>query len=137
MSTSVFKNALFMVNGTDMSQHVGSVSLSRSAESLDETAMGDNTRIHKGGLLDWSIEVTPHQDFAAGQWDATFFSLVGTTACYEIRPFNTCTTAINPSYQGIGIVTSYQPAGGDVGSLLDAPVSIVSANDLVRSTTAT
>ena len=108
-----------------------------SSEMLDETAMGDSTRIRKGGLKGWSMDVTPHQDFAASEWDATFFSLVGTTACYEVRPQNICSTAINPIFSGIGVLESYQPLGGDVGSLLDAPISIQSAGDLSRNTSAT
>ena len=108
-----------------------------SSEMLDETAMGDSTRINKGGLYVWSIEVTPHQDYAASEWDAIIWPLVGTTACYEIRPQNICSTASNPRWDGIGIIESYQPVGGDVGTLLDAPITIQCAGTLGRSTAAT
>lgn len=137
MATLHFRNAFFEVNGVDLSDHVASITLNYASEMLDETAMGDTTRIRKGGLYDWSISVTPHQDFASGEWDARFFSLVGTTACYEIRPQNICSTVSNPRFDGIGVVESYQPVGGDVGTLLDAPVSIQSAGTLTRTTAAT
>jgi len=103
----------------------------------DETAMGDSTRVRKGGLKDWSVDVTWHQDFAAGAVDATLFSLVGTTVCMEMRPQNICSTAINPIYSGIGVIESYNPMGGSVGALLDAPTTIQSAGDLSRATAAT
>ena len=137
MATLHFRNCKFEANGTDLSDHVASITLNYSSEVLDETAMGDTTRIHKGGLLDWSIDITPHQDYAASEWDATFFTLLGTTACYEIRPQNICSTVVNPRYDGIGIVTTYTPVGGDVGTLLDAPLTIVSAGTLSRTTAAT
>ena len=137
MATVHYRNAMFWLNGVDLSDHVESVTLNRGSEMLDETAMGDSTRIHKGGLKDWSFDVTPHQDYVAGEWDATFWPLVGTTACYEIRPQNICSTAINPRWSGIGIVASYQPVGGDVGTLLDAPITVQSASDLARDTAAT
>lgn len=136
MSTLHFRNAKVEINGTDLSSHVASVAINYSSEMLDETAMGDSTRIRKGGLLDWSVEITPHQDFASGAWDATLFSLIGTTVCLEVRPQNVCSTTINPRYSGIGIVSVYNPVGGAVGTLLDAPTTIMSAGDLARNTSA-
>ena len=136
MATVHFRNAYTWVNGVDLSDDVESVSLSFGAETLDETAMGDTTRVNKGGLLTWSIDLNFHQDYAASQVEATLFSLVGTTTCFELRPLNSCTTTINPSYSGIGILESYQPMGGSVGSLLDAPATIVSAGSLTRSVAA-
>ena len=137
MATLHFRNARFELNGTDLSDDSASVVLNYASEMLDETAMGDSTRIRKGGLLDWSVNVTFHQDYAASQVDATLFSLVGTTVCIEIRPQNICSTVINPRYDGIGIIESYQPVGGDVGTLLDAPLTIQSAGTLSRTTAAT
>lgn len=120
----------------DLSDDTESVTLNYSAEMLDETAMGDTTRIRKGGLLDWSLDVNFHQDFAASQVDATLFSLVGTTTCVELRPLNSCSTTINPSYTGICVLETYNPVGGSVGSLLDAPATFQSAGTLARSAAA-
>ena len=137
MATLHFRNPKVEVNGTDLSDNFASATLDFKAEMLDETAFGDSTRIRKGGLKDWSISLKAHQDFGAGEVDATFFSLVGTTACFEVRPQNICSTAINPIFSGIGVVESYTPVGGDVGTLLDAPITVQSAGDLARNTTAT
>lgn len=137
MSTLNFKNAFVEVNGTNLSSHVESVTLNYGSEILDETAMGDSTRIHKGGLLDWSIDLNFHQDFASGGPDGLLFALVGTTACIEVRPQNICSTTINPRFSGIGILESYNPMGGSVGSLLDTPTTFQSAETLTRATAAT
>lgn len=138
MSTLHFRNAMLEINGsTALSDDVASITINYASEMLDETAMGDSTRIRKGGLKDWSIDITFHQDFAASQVDATLFALVGTTACFEVRPQNICSTVVNPRYSGIGIIEKYNPVGGSVGTLLDAPVTVQSAGDLSRDTAAT
>ena len=137
MATGHYRNAMFWLNGVDLSDHVESVTLNRGSEMLDETAMGDDTRINKGGLFTWSLDVNFHQDFVTADVDATVSPLLGTTTCFELRPLNSCSTTINPRYTGIGVVDSYNPLGGSVGSLLDAPMTIQSAGTLARSTTAT
>ena len=133
MATLVYTNAKLEINGVDLSSHTSEVSLNYGSEMQDETAMGDGSRINKGGLKTWSIDATFHQDFAAAAVDATLFSLVGTTVCVEIRPQNICSTVINPTYSAIGVIESYNPVGGSVGALLDAPVTISSAGTLNRA----
>lgn len=137
MATQVYKNALFELDGTDLSSHVTELTVNFSSEMLDETAMGDNTRIRKGGLQDWSFDVTFNQDFAAGAVDVNLFSLIGTTSCIEIRPQNICSTAINPRFTGIAVLENYPPLGGAVGSLLQVRGTWQSAGDLARATAAT
>jgi len=133
MATLVYTNAKIEINGVDLSAHASEVGLNYASEMQDETAMGDSTRVRKGGLKDWSVDVTWHQDFAAGAVDATLFSLVGTTVCVELRPQNICSTSINPTYSGIGVIESYNPVGGAVGALLDAPTTVQSAGSLSRA----
>jgi hypothetical protein len=137
MATLVYTNAKIEVNGVDLSDHASEVALNYASEMQDETAMGDSTRVRKGGLKDWSVDATFHQDFAAAKVDATLFSVVGTTVCVELRPQNICSTAINPIFSGIGVIETYNPLGGAVGSMLDAPVTIQSAGALSRATAAT
>ena len=137
MATLVYTNAFIQINAVDLSSHASEITLNYASEMQDETAMGDGTRVRKGGLKDWSVDVTWHQDFAAGKVDATLFALVGTTVCVEMRPQNICSTAQNPIYSGIGVIESYNPMGGSVGALLDAPTTIQSAGALARATAAT
>ena len=136
MATVVWRDAMLWVNGVDLSNDVRELNLNFASESLDDTAMGDDTRSHKGGLFDWSIGLTFHQDFLAAQVDATLWPLVGTTTCVEIRPRNSCTTVNNPSFYGIGTLMNYTPMTGAVGSLLDVPATIQSAGSLTRSVAA-
>lgn len=133
MATVHWRNAYLEIQGSDMSAHAAEVSLNYGSETLDETAMGDTTRINKGGLLTWSLSVKFHQDFAASAVDATLFSLVGTTSCVAVRPNNSCSTAVNPTYSGIGILNSYPPMSGAVGTLLDVQAEWASASTLSRA----
>lgn len=137
MATLHFRDAYFWVNGVDLSAHFAELTLNYSAEMLDETAFGDSTRINKGGLFNWSLSGRAHQDFASGAVDATLWPLIGTTTCFELRPRNSCSTAINPRYSGIGILQTFSPVGGAVGTLLDAPFEMASASDISRLTNAT
>lgn len=130
----VFKNAFLELNSVNLSVNVGSLALAYSAESLDETTMGDDSRNRKGGLKDWSVDVTFKHNFSCV--DATLFGIVGCQACMEIRPQNICSTAVNPRYQGTVHIQSYPPMGGAVGSLLEATVRLESASDLSRNTAA-
>lgn len=133
MATLVYRNAYFWLNGVDYSSDVSDLSLTYAAEMLDETAMGDDTRIRKGGLKTWQIDATAHQDFTAGHVGSALFALVGSTTCVEIRPQNVCTTAINPSFSGIAILQNFPSQAGAVGTLLDSKFTLMSAGTLNRA----
>lgn len=138
MATLNFRNAYVWIAGVDLSADTESVTINYGSEMLDETAMGDDSRINKGGLKTWSIDLNFHQDYASTtDPDAVLWPLVGTTTCFDIRPLNSCSTVSNPSFVGIGVIDSYTPMGGAVGSLLDAPCTIQSAGTLSRYTSAT
>lgn len=133
MSTIVYRNAYFWVNGVDYSADTAELTLNYKAEMLDETAMGDDTRVKKGGLKVWDLQAKFHQDFSSAHVGANFFALVGTTTCVEVRPLNSCSTSINPSFTGIAILESFPPMAGGVGSLLDISASFQSAGTLSRA----
>ena len=133
MATLVWTNASFWLNGVDLSGYTESLTLNYSTEVLDKTAMGATARAKHAGFKNWSVDAVFHQDFAAGAVDATLFSLVGTTACFAIRPVNACSTATNPEYWGIGMVSNYTPMSGAIGTLLNTPFKLESAGSLNRA----
>jgi len=133
VATVIYRNAFFWLNGVDYSADIADLALNYSSEMVDETAMGDDTRIRKGALKTWNLVAKAHQDFTATHVGANLFSLVGSTTCFELRPLNSCTTAINPSFSGIGILENAPPVAGGVGSLLDMSFTIVSAGTLTRA----
>lgn len=133
MAPIAFVNAFVWVGSTDLSNFVRAVTVNYGSEALDDTNMGDTTKQNMGGLKTWSLDITFTQDFVAGGPDATLWPLVGTTSCWEVRPVNACSTAINRSYSGIGIISKYPPMGGAVGSHLEAQITVDSASALSRA----
>jgi hypothetical protein len=133
MGTVVYRDAYVWINGKDYSGDVKSATLNYSSEMLDATAMGADTRKKKGGLKNWSVDLEFHQDFTANHVGADMFALVGTTTCFELRPLNSCTTAINPSFSAVGVIDAAPPVGGGVGTLLETKTSIQSFSSLSRA----
>ena len=128
MATQTFKNAMFVVNGVNLSANVAELALSYEAESLDETAMGANSRKMKGGLKNHGIDVSFFQNFACV--DATLFSLLGCQTSIEMRACNACSSEGNPVYEATYLLQSYPPFGGAVGDILKSGVRFEPAGDL-------
>jgi hypothetical protein len=135
MASLVLTDAFVSLGGTDISTYVRSVSLPYSAELVDDTTMGDTTRINKGGLKNWSIEIELQQDFTDNLIDEIIFALVGTTFTVIVRPVGSSVVGTsNPNYTGTGILESYQPFGQAVGELATSTITIQSAGTLSRAT---
>ena len=134
MATLNFNDAVITINSVVLSDAGNSVAINYEAEVLDETAFGDTTRINKGGLKNWTMELGFHQDYAASEVDITMFAIVGTVVAVSVVVASGGASATNPDYNGNGLITSYTPISGSVGELLPATVSIVSAGNLDRGT---
>lgn len=134
MASFVFDDAFVSLGGTDLSDHVRSVTLDTSADLVESQAMGDSWKERLGGLKDWSLSVEFLQDFAAAEVDATLWPLLGTVFTVAIRPTNAAASPTNPEYTGSGALESYTPLGGSVGELAMAPVTVQGAGELTRAT---
>ncbi len=122
-----FKNAGLVVNGVDLSDHVKSLTVQEGADMLDESAMGDNTKVNRSGIKTWSIQVQFFQDFIAGSVNATMQPLVGAASVTIVaRPTN----GSAPYWSGPGVLQDYRPIGGNHGEELMAPTTFQSAGDL-------
>lgn len=134
MAEVVLTDASLTVGGTDLSDHVRSITLNYTSEPQDKTAMGDTTRERLGGLLDWSVSVEFNQDYAAGEVDATLHPLVGTVVSLVLKPTSAGVSATNPSYTGSALLTSYPPLGGTVGDIHTTTAEFEAAGALTRAT---
>ena len=136
MSEIVLKDASVIINSVDLSDHVTSVTINYSAEILDKTAMGANSRARVAGLKDFSVDVEFNQDYAASNVDATMFPLIGAAAFpIIIKPTSGAVSATNPSYTGNALLESYGPVAGAVGELGKVSVSMPGDGDLTRNVT--
>lgn len=101
MAIVVAYNAQIMVNGVDLSNHCKSVVIDDGQETKEATAMGNTIRVFRAGLGVPSITAEFHNDRASGSVEATLRGVVSITSTgftVFVRPLNSATTAVNPSY---------------------------------------
>jgi len=139
MAKIILDDASVVVNSVDLSASVQSVTINYEAEQQDCTTMGQDTRANKGGLKNWSIDVTFVQDWDAASVDATIFPIVGGEFPIVVKPTSAAVSATNPSYSSTATIASYSPIGNSVGDLAVAPVSFMPSGtgsnpNLVRAT---
>lgn len=134
MATFHFNDASVVINSVDLSDHVRQVSLTVSADDLDDTAMGDDFMSRIGGMKDWSISLEFNQDFAASEVDATVWPLLGTTTTVTVKPTSAAVSSTNPSYSGDVLVTDYSPLDNSVGDLATVSVTWPGSGALTRAT---
>jgi len=134
VATFVSTNAFASLGGVDLSDHCIRAEVTYEGEAQDDTAHGDDTRSNAGGLLVWSMEFEFLQDYATGSVDRTMFAIVNTTTTCAVRPSATAVGANNPSFEGLGLISNYNPMAGTVGEMAKASVSVMAAGDLSRAT---
>ena len=123
MSTFMLSNASVTINSVDLSSYVTSITLSQSADSLEDTAMGDTSRSYIGGLKSGSVDIEFNADFAASKTEATIFPLVGTSTAVVVKPVDASVSATNPSYTFNAICTEWDTLNGSVGEIATHSVS--------------
>lgn len=135
MPVIVLKDAYVKINNIDLSERVTQVTIKYSAEVIETTAMGSNSRTRTTGLKDWSADIEFNQDFAATSVDATLWPLVGADSfAVEIRPTSASASPTNPKYTGNAVLPEYTPIDGQVGGLLKTKVTLQGDGDLTRGT---
>ena len=135
MAVLVLKDAYFAIGSVELSDHVKTVTLSYSAESLDKTAMTNETRAFTGGLFNWSVDLELYQDHASASVSDTLYPLVGSsTFTVTIRPTTAAAGSSNPGFSGTGYLESFLPIAGTVGEMAMTPVRILAAGNLTRTT---
>lgn len=133
MAKYVHRNAYIAINGTALSDHANTLSISDEAEKVDFTSFSANGYREFGqGLRDASIEVTFFQDFAANSVHAILQPLYssGTTFALEVRPVNAAASATNPSGTMLARLNSYAGFGGKVGDASEVECKFDNAGTL-------
>ena len=120
MAIFLSNNVGVKVNSIDLSDHVTSVTLNRSFDELEVTAMGDSGHKYVKGLEASSVTIDFLNDTAASNVLATLQAAWGTTV--EVKLLQTKGTAVsatNPLYTFNVLVnntTDINGAVGDVGT---------------------
>jgi hypothetical protein len=128
MARIVLTNVEVLVGAVDLSDHVSSVSISSTYDAVETTAFGGGNvpaaaRTRQAGLVDNSVTLDFHQDFAAGEVEATIYPLLGTVAAIKIKPTPAANAADNPLYEFNALISEWTPLNGAVGELATASVT--------------
>jgi len=125
MARIVLTDVGVVLGGVDLSDHIASVEITQNFDEVETTAFGNAGRTRVAGLEDSSLSLSFHQDFAAGEVDATIAPLVGGTASFLIAPFGTAVaiSGTAPRYSGTVLVTEWTAVNGAVGELSTADVT--------------
>jgi hypothetical protein len=140
MARLVLTNVEVTIGGVSLSNHIASVTLGSTYDVLDTTAFaGGNVpqaaRERTAGLVDNSLTLEFHQDFAAGEVEATIYPLLGTVVAVKVQPVNGAISAQNPEYQFNALVSDWTPLNGAVGELATASVTWPITGPIVKDVT--
>jgi hypothetical protein len=117
MAKHVLKTARIEVNGTNLSDHVRSVTIGTERDEIDVTAMGAANKEFIPGLGDVTIEVEFYNDYAASSVDPVLWPLStsDTPFVVKVRPTSAAISATNPEYSLTALLYNYSPIAGTVG----------------------
>lgn len=125
MAKIVLINPFIEVNGTNLSDHVESVTVSLVKDEIETTNFGGSGRERIAGLKDDSFEMTFQADYAAASVDSVLYPLWDneTEFTVKVRPTSAAVSTTNPEYSGTCILLEYEPITGDVGELSTTEVT--------------
>jgi hypothetical protein len=126
------KSAVFKINDgstlRDISNVVNSSSLSRSAETAEVTALGNNSKAYIPGLKDATISIEGMADVTvSGYLDG----ILGTSTTWEFYPAGTAAGQVK--YSGSGILTSLETSA-EVGGAVSVSGEVQVTGDVTRAT---
>ena len=116
---AVFLNngVVVTVNAVDLSNHVTSVTLNRTFDELEVTAMGDNGHKFVKGLEASSVTIDFLNDTASSNVLATLQAAWGTSVTVTLKQTSAIVSATNPLYTMTCLVNSTTDINGAVADL--------------------
>ena len=105
------------VNSVDLSDHVTAVTINRTFDELEVTAMGDSGHKFVKGLEASSITIDFLNDTATGEVLQTLQAAWGTSVPVIIKQTSAAVSATNPSYTMTCLVNNTTDINGSVADL--------------------
>lgn len=134
MGRIVLTDVKCTINGVNLSDHIASVSLSRSDDVVETSAFSSTAaKTRVAGLQDNSVTIEFHQDYAASNVEATIYPLLGSTTTILVSPTSTV-SATSPSYSFTALVSEWTPLNGGVGELATASVTWPVSGAITKAT---
>ena len=126
------------VNSVDLSDHVTAVTLNRSFDELEVTAMGDTGHKFVKGLEASSVTISFLNDTASANVLATLQAAWGTSVtCVLLQDKATAVGATNPLYTFTALVNNTTDINGAVGDLGTQDVTWTINGSVAVATTGT
>jgi len=123
------------INGsTALASYLTQVELKTSANDITTTAFGSTWVSRVAGLKEGSLTLQFNQDYATTTVDATLWPLLGSNATVVIKPTSTATSANNPAYTAVCLVTDLTPVSGNIGDLATFSVTWPTSGTVSRAT---
>ena len=117
MAVYLSNGVVLTVNAVDLSALVSSVTINRSFDELEVTAMGDSGHKFVKGLEASSITIDFFNDEATSKTLQTLNSRWGQSTTVTVKQTSAATSATNPLYTMSCLVNNITPSNGAVGDL--------------------
>ena len=117
MAVYLSNGVVLTVNAVDLSTLVSSVTINRSFDELEVTAMGDSGHKFVKGLEASSITIDFFNDEATSKTLQTLQAVWGTSTTVTVKQTSAATSATNPLYTMSCLVNNTTPINGAVGDL--------------------
>ena len=138
MAVFLSNNVGVKVNSVDLSDHVTSVTLNRSFDELEVTAMGDSGHKYVKGLEASSVTIDFLNDTASANVLATLQAAWGTNVTVVLlQSKGTAVSATNPLYTMTCLVNNTTDINGATGDLSTQSVTWNVSGTVAVATTGT
>lgn len=117
MAVYLANTGVLTVNAVDLSTLVSSVTINRSFDELEVTALGDSGHRMVKGLEASSITIDFFNDEATNKTLQTLNSTWGTNTTVTYKQFSGVASPTNPLYTMTCLVNNTTPVNGAVGDL--------------------
>jgi hypothetical protein len=117
MAVYLSNGVVLTVNAVDLSTLVSSVTINRSFDELEVTAMGDSGHKFVKGLEASSITIDFFNDEATSKTLQTLNSVWGTSTTVTVKQTSAVVSATNPLYTMSCLVNNITPVNGAVGDI--------------------
>ena len=126
------------INTVDLSDHVTAVTINRSFDELEVTAMGDNSHKFVKGLEASTVTIDFLNDTATSNVLATLQAAWGTTVtCVFLQTKGTIVSATNPLYTVSLLVNNTTDINGAVGDIGTQSITFTANSTVAVATTGT
>jgi hypothetical protein len=134
MAVYLSNGVVLTVNAVDLSTLVSSVTINRSFDELEVTAMGDAGHRFIKGLEASSITIDFFNDEATSKTLQTLNSRWGQNTTVTVKQTSAATSATNPLYTMTCLVNNITPINGAVGDISTQSVTWNVSGEIAVST---